>query len=739
MADVTLILKANNSDYVNKMKESQKETQKVYDTSQRGGKQEKGILTEIEQRLDALNKKRKAAFSYEDIAKYNKQIQETKLNLEEYEKAGMKTEKTGQSFIGTLGKWAAGFVTVSAALKVFKSMMESTESTASKLEGVIKGATVGVNYFFKTIASGDWEGFRKGLRDSVEAGKKFVEDMDDISNRRNEFLIVSTEREAKIAELRDKTFNKDKANNAERKKALEDMIVLEDQNFADKSKITIDAFNKTVAMTAKQNKLTDEEVKAFVSKYSTFKDYLELGKRWSVEFAVMRDKMSQAQIEEAMEASKFATQYGKLTKEEKANIAQLWADISKDVIENGQRVRKNETQLAGVINEMEKDKLDAIKEADKKKKEELKKYYDWVFEYAIAEEKRLNDAMNKLKDSYKDIAPVRASGEYETTSFDMFTSDKGQKDYLSKMQSWAKTKAAINNTIEDDNKKRTDAEKKDWEEKVKIVKDSIAQIESSLQSLFDMQYEDAQRERDLLDTRVSELEQSLQTELSLKKEGYASNVNQKKAELQKMQVLREQALQKEEEALKRKRQMEAISQGIDIASTIISGISKAVKREGWWGLIEAASGIIAMFALINSSKSKISSATQLAEGGSGTDTGIITGRSHSQGGERFLNHLEVERGEAWGVLSIPATRKYGKVFHSMVSSFNKGELPSIIPINEISSNNNVLVNNDGSNSRLDKLISENKKLNAKLGTESFQDLGDRIVIKKGNTTTTIRR
>ena len=27
---------------------------------------------------------------------------------------------------------------------------------------------------------------------------------------------------------------------------------------------------------------------------------------------------------------------------------------------------------------------------------------------------------------------------------------------------------------------------------------------------------------------------------------------------------------------------------------------------------------------------------------------MITGKRHSQGGERFLDHVEVESGEAWG-------------------------------------------------------------------------------------------
>lgn len=59
MADVTLILKANNQDYVQKMKQAQTETQKVYDISEKGAKREKGLIEDIEGELTKLQDKEK--------------------------------------------------------------------------------------------------------------------------------------------------------------------------------------------------------------------------------------------------------------------------------------------------------------------------------------------------------------------------------------------------------------------------------------------------------------------------------------------------------------------------------------------------------------------------------------------------------------------------------------------------------------------------------------------------------
>jgi len=143
-----------------------------------------------------------------------------------------------------------------------------------------------------------------------------------------------------------------------------------------------------------------------------------------------------------------------------------------------------------------------------------------------------------------------------------------------------------------------------------------------------------------------------------------------------------------------------------------------------------------MFAAFAATKARAAQATKLAAGGSGTDTGMITGRSHARGGERFLSQVEVERGEAWGVLSVPASQKFGKVFHHMVSSFNKGQIPQITT-GKIS--NNVLVENSGPNSRLDQVVREQRKLNARLTGDSVQEFGNMKVIRKGSTTRLISR
>ena len=144
-----------------------------------------------------------------------------------------------------------------------------------------------------------------------------------------------------------------------------------------------------------------------------------------------------------------------------------------------------------------------------------------------------------------------------------------------------------------------------------------------------------------------------------------------------------------------------------------------------------------MFAAFAAAKLKAAAAAKLAEGGAGTETGMITGRSHAQGGERFLDHVEVERGEMWGVLSKRATAKYGKQFGQIVTSFNKDQIP-VAQMADV--NNNILIDVSQTNERLDRVQNELIKLNQHFGNDiQIRETPTVRIEKKGNRTRIIRK
>lgn len=270
-------------------------------------------------------------------------------------------------------------------------------------------------------------------------------------------------------------------------------------------------------------------------------------------------------------------------------------------------------------------------------------------------------------------------------------------------------------------------------ENLKAVFDATTDV---LNQIFEQRVADAQRTRELLDTQISETQQALEAEMELMKEGYANNVDAKRVELESLKSEREKALKEEEKALKAKKAMDTAMQ-ITSLITATANIFKGYSALPVVGQVLALAAIASMFAAFAAAKIRASAAAKLAEGGAGTDTGIITGRTHKQGGERFLDHVEVERGEMWGVLSKRATAKYGKQFNQIVTSFNKDQIP-VAQMADV--NNNILIDVSQTNERLDRVQNELIKLNQHFGNDiQIRETPTVRIEKKGNRTRIIRK
>jgi hypothetical protein len=271
------------------------------------------------------------------------------------------------------------------------------------------------------------------------------------------------------------------------------------------------------------------------------------------------------------------------------------------------------------------------------------------------------------------------------------------------------------------------------DEQREALQGAVNDTVDALDQIFEARVEDAQRTRELLDTQISETQRALAAEMELMKAGYASNVDAKRKELEELQKQREKALKQEEAAIKAKRQLETVTQTV----SLISAAAETFKAFPGPLLPIAIATVAAMFAAFATAKLKASSAAKLAEGGAGTETGMITGRSHAQGGERFLDHVEVERGEMWGVLSKRATAKYGKQFGQIVTSFNKDQIP-VAQMADVHNNINVDVNQ--TNERLDRVQGELVKLNRHFGVSAeVIETPTARIIKRGNKTRIIRK
>jgi hypothetical protein len=275
----------------------------------------------------------------------------------------------------------------------------------------------------------------------------------------------------------------------------------------------------------------------------------------------------------------------------------------------------------------------------------------------------------------------------------------------------------------------------DSPEAQEAIQNSVETMKGVLDDIFAARLEDAQRTRELYDTQIAETQRALDTETRLMEEGFANNVDAKRKELEQLKVARATALKEEEKALKAQRALDTVSQ-VSSLITASADIFKSLSPLGPIGIVAAIATIATMFTAFAAAKIKSAQVTKLAEGGVGDDTGVITGRTHKQGGERLLDHVEVERGEMFGVLNRRASAKYGKAFTEIVNNFNRDNLV----VDRSDAVNNINIDVNGLSERLDKveyqLIRQNEFI---MSRPNVQDYPNMRIEKRGNKTRIIRK
>jgi hypothetical protein len=694
MADVTLILKADNSDYIRKTQQAQKATEKLYTSASEGSKKQLGLIEKEIQRQKQLTEQRNRATSDGSLATYNKLLDDSKKRLADLEKQGLQTtqkiQKSNEGLEKSVFKIAAAYLSWRTAIKLLEETLfafyTKSQEGMDLLEQKVNGFKASLG-----VLQGEFIKLGKNMADFARDQDKGSEKTGVFSKAIEFFGKVNARIFPKAANYITDLYNR--VNDAGM--AAQNLTKIEQELEAEEIKM--------IVARAKSSLSIKQARAAYAEGNGTMQERIDL----LIKAIELENKTADEEIEHQKKVVDMLIKRN----EERRKIGNLSREDERELAEAQAKEINLRTESLGREFRM----LTTIREARAKLLEQAKLSYKGLPGVDQFSDQDLEDIMKTLEDLDKKL---------KKSADDSMKRAKDKAD---------KENKAIKEGNDNRQKIEDDAAKAQWES----LQKSIQLVENMMTQFIDWEVDAAQRRRELLDTQISELENELNAEVELYTAGYASNVGLKKKELEEKKRLRDQALKDEEEALKKQRVMESISQGINIFTSATQILKAFTKKPNPIGLVLGAAAITAMFALLASWRSKSAEATKLAAGGSGSDTGLITGRSHTRGGERFLSQVEVERGEAWGVLSIPATQRFGKVFHHMVSSFNKGEIPTI---QGSKINNRVVVQNDGSNSRLDKVIDEQRKLNKKLSeNDSLQDLGNRVVIKKGNTVRIIKR
>ena len=272
-------------------------------------------------------------------------------------------------------------------------------------------------------------------------------------------------------------------------------------------------------------------------------------------------------------------------------------------------------------------------------------------------------------------------------------------------------------------------------EQIDALNQSSQIIIDSIYEVLDAQINAAEKKAQLKDKEVKDLESQIEKEKQLNEQGVANNIDSLKKELALKKEERKRAI---EEERKLKKQQLAIDTAMQTSKLVLAGVElfESQANKGIVGVVIAAALIASMFALVQSTRAKakaLEAETALAKGGYGDNTGIIEGKRHSQGGEKFLDHVTVEGGERWAVFNRNATQKFGDKLPEFVKAINKGEFPSFELNPKINRQMIVKVNTNNLHNELKSINKGISLLNDNLfmqGKEYFD--GNKRIEKQGN-------
>lgn len=272
-------------------------------------------------------------------------------------------------------------------------------------------------------------------------------------------------------------------------------------------------------------------------------------------------------------------------------------------------------------------------------------------------------------------------------------------------------------------------------------------------------------EIDAIEEKIEAKESELEEQEQLAEDGYANNVEAVQAEIELLrqqkaaeQIEREKALAQKKKIQKQQAIIDTVTQASSLI-TAAAQVFQSVAGIPFVGVPLAIGLVATMLGSFVAAKAKVfqNIKAQKAEKGM---FGLVKGKRHSQGGEAFGDHIEVEDGEAFGVLSRSATRKFGSPYEAFVNAANKGDRKAMARVaaglSRFDIDRTAAANLENKEGRIVQLktevnaslqseeLKENNRLLRKLikkqesVNKSVEYKGDRKIIRTGNSTRIIK-
>lgn len=717
MPDVRLTITADTEGYVRGVKDAQRAHEDFNKRVREGTKRDKESVEDLMDQLKKLKDAWKNAYNVADIDKYQRKIEEVEKKLRDYHTTATKSAEATESIGQKIGGALLRFGGLIAILNKVKDAFAETVQGINLFNNIAAVTRQAFNDLVNGIIL-DFGRMHQALKIQQELNAARLKEYQDnilIARANRQFQEAYTASVDQTLSDSEKLLKIDEALAAHNRKLKLQIGVIKEE---------LDAYRKLVEM----NPTNEKNLKRF---YELVARYEEI--QASAASEVKRLMSRKTGLEEAkqkedrkrlIEAWHKEIEADNAAYAEKLRIQKQFQDLSKKLLDDYDRSMI--ASLEGAA------KLKAQRDFELRQIAEFKSYIQQLGQLSDIQEEQFKtlvqnvyNAFNKAMVKYVTISPEQKDAISKALIGNLPDLPGLQKSYIQQYQEDPYGKISIWKLI------GIDEESEEGMEQIEAFKRAAGEIKRVIDDVFAKRVEDARRNRELMDQRIVELQNSINTEAILTRDGYASNVSLKKQELEALKKERQAALIEEEKAIKRQRSMEAISQTVSLMSSAANLTKSLTSKAGVVGLVLAATAIASLFAMWANVKSKATNVTRLATGGSGDDTGIIKGRRHYQGGERFTDNIEVEEGEAWGVLNRRASGRYGKVFHDMVESFNRGMIPEVVAPSV-----NVAVDTKGTNRRLDAVKAELVKANTK---KEIVYSGNRKIIRFGNSVRIINK
>jgi hypothetical protein len=159
-------------------------------------------------------------------------------------------------FAGLIG--AAGAVAVGLGA-AFKSVIESTQATSDSFQFAVKGMSTGLDFFWKTLATGNWSNFFENLGKAISGGYAYAKMLDEIADNNRALRIIESNARGEELRLEEGLKNKE-LSLQQRKEMGEARIALEVKLAKDRQLIADKNFENELKETMRQTGLSRDRL-----------------------------------------------------------------------------------------------------------------------------------------------------------------------------------------------------------------------------------------------------------------------------------------------------------------------------------------------------------------------------------------------------------------------------------------------------------------------------------------------